>query len=68
MTPVKDRVKAYRQAQEKKGLVEVRVWVPKGDRDNIKKCAKGLRKEYDKLPVASYDPNETKPVAVKVSA
>ncbi len=42
-TPVKDRVKAHYQAQKKKGLVSLRVWVPKEWVEALKSYAKYLR-------------------------
>jgi len=41
-TPGKDRVKKSRLAKLKQGLVEVRVWVPKGMEQKIKDLAAKL--------------------------
>lgn len=43
--PVKDRVKKHYLSQNEKGLVEVRIWVPKGREDKIRAAAKKLRDE-----------------------
>lgn len=40
-----ERIKTHRQAQLKKGLVEVRVWVPKGKGVQVKLLADELRSE-----------------------
>lgn len=47
MTPGSARVKAHRQSQAKKGLAEVRVWVPKGKQGVIKQVAEKLRSKCD---------------------
>ena len=42
-TPIKDRVRQYRERQASKDLVEVRVFVPAGTEARIKTLAKRLR-------------------------
>lgn len=66
MTPDSARVKKHRENQKKKGLVHVHVWVPKGCEDAIRSLAQEIRDDVcGKMPVVRYDPNDTKPVAVK---
>ena len=44
-TPTNERVKAHRLRQKKAGLVEVRVWVPKGKEAEIRALAERLNAE-----------------------
>ena len=43
-TPAKDRVRKHRLDQQAKGLVEVRVWVPRDAVEKVKALAEKLRK------------------------
>ncbi len=45
VTPTRDRVRKHRLDQQAKGLVEVRVWVPRDAVEKIKALAEKLRRK-----------------------
>lgn len=40
------RTERYKAAQDKRGMVQVKVWVPRGEREEIKRYATVLREDW----------------------
>lgn len=53
-TPVADRVREYTKAQQKRGLMQAKVWIPESRMPDLKRYAERLRRE-EELPLPSED-------------
>lgn len=57
---IAERMDRYRRAQGKRGLVEVRIWVPEGSRDDLKAYARTLRQELGVGALARARPRKAR--------